>query len=65
MEIFSEEIGLVILGLLCEFDFIVYLRFVSVYLNYNIIEDFVIEIDWLCDEFFDKMKFLSCKWFLK
>ena len=44
-EIPSEEIGLAILGPLRELDSIAYLRFASVYLNYNTIEDFVLSED--------------------
>ena len=59
-EIPSEEIGLAILGPLRELDSIAYLRFASVYLNYNI-EDFATEIDRLRDESSDKTKSSSRK----
>ena len=60
-EIPSEEIGLAILGPLRELDSIAYLRFASVYLNYNTIEDFTTEIDRLRDESSDKTKSSSRK----
>lgn len=60
-EIPSEEIGLAILGPLRELDSIAYLRFASVYLNYNTIEDFSTEIDRLRDESSDKTKSSSRK----
>ena len=60
-EIPSEEIGLAILGPLRELDSIAYLRFSSVYLNYNTIEDFATEIDRLRDESSDKTKSSSRK----
>ena len=60
-EIPSEEIGLAILGPLRELDSIAYLRFASVSLNYNTIEDFATEIDRLRDESSDKTKSSSRK----
>ncbi|EGR97667.1 transcriptional regulator NrdR [ [[Propionibacterium] namnetense SK182B-JCVI] len=60
-EIPSEEIGLAILGPLRELDSIAYLRFASVYLNYDTIEDFATEIDRLRDESSDKTKSSSRK----
>ena len=60
-EIPSEEIGLAILGPLRELDPIAYLRFASVYLNYNTIEAFATEIDRLRDESSDKTKSSSRK----
>lgn len=60
-EIPSEEIGLAILGPLRELDSIAYLRFASVHLNYNTIEDFATEIDRLRDESSDKTKSSSRK----
>lgn len=60
-EIPSEEIGLAILGPLRELDSIAYLRFASVYLNYNTIEDFATEIDRLRYESSDKTKSSSRK----
>ena len=60
-EIPSEEIGLAILGPLRELDPIAYLRFASVYLKYNTIEDFAPELDRLRDESSDKTKSSSRK----
>ena len=64
-EIPSEEIGLAILGPLRELDSIAYLRFASVYLNYNTIEDSATEINRLRDEYSDKTKSSSRKRLLK
>lgn len=43
-EIPAEEVGLAILGPLAELDSVAYLRFASVYKNYNSLEDFAEEI---------------------
>ena len=45
-----------ILGPLRELDPIAYLRFASVYLNYDTIEDFATEIDRLRDESPEKVR---------
>ena len=55
-EIPSEEIGLAILGPLRELDSIAYLRFASVYLNYNTLEDFAPERERVRDESSDNTK---------
>lgn len=44
-EIPSEQVGVAILGPLAELDAIAYLRFASVYKNFESVDDFVKEID--------------------
>lgn len=44
-EIPSEQVGVAILGPLAELDSVAYLRFASVYKNYNSLEDFAEEIE--------------------
>lgn len=46
-EIPAVEVGLAILGPLSELDSVAYLRFASVYKNYDSVEDFEAEIDQL------------------
>lgn len=48
LEILSYDVGLVILGLLCEFDEVVYLWFVLVYWLFFFVDDFVCEIEVFC-----------------
>lgn len=44
-EIASEEVGIAILGPLAELDSVAYLRFASVYRNYDSVADFTAEIE--------------------
>lgn len=44
-EIPSEQVGVAILGPLSELDPVAYLRFASVYQNYQSVDDFTAEID--------------------
>ena len=44
-EIKSGDVGLAILGPLSELDDVVYLRFASVYKNYQDVDDFLVEIE--------------------
>lgn len=48
-EIPSEEIGVAILGPLAELDPVAYLRFASVYKNYESVDDFLMEISDMAD----------------
>ncbi len=43
-ELTSEDIGVAILGPLAELDAVAYLRFASVYKNYESVDDFIAEI---------------------
>lgn len=43
-ELTSEDIGVAILGPLAELDTVAYLRFASVYKNYESVDDFIAEI---------------------
>lgn len=49
-EIPAEQIGLAILGPLAELDSVAYLRFASVYKNYDSLEDFAEEIERLKED---------------
>ena len=44
-ELTSEDIGIAILGPLAELDPVAYLRFASVYKNFDSVDDFIDEVD--------------------
>lgn len=49
-EIPSEQVGVAILGPLADLDSIAYLRFASVYKNFESVDDFITEIDGMREE---------------